>query len=58
VEVVDLDHLFQSPQKDAILDHRREGEKASLKGSIVVKKTCSRNLAKQWGRNPFIGKAN
>jgi hypothetical protein len=37
VEVVDIDHLFQSPQKDALLDHRREGEKASLKGSIVVK---------------------
>jgi hypothetical protein len=58
--VVDLDLLFQIPQKYARII-RGKGEEASSRGSTMeeremLKKTL-RTLKNHWGRSPFYSKS-
>jgi len=53
VEVVDLDLLFQSPQKDARIIGGM-GEEASSRGSTMVAKNVLKNPRKLLGKNPLL----
>ena len=53
VQVVDLDLLFQSPQKDARIIGGK-GEEASSRGSTMVVKNMLKNLGKLLGKKPLL----
>jgi hypothetical protein len=60
VEIVDLDLLYQIPQKYArIIGGKREG--ASSRGSIMEVREMLKNtlgtLENNWGRSPFYSKS-
>ena len=50
--IVDLDLLFQSPQKDARIIGGK-GEEASSRGSTMEVNFVVKNTLKRWGRTPF-----
>ena len=53
VGIVDLDLLFQSPQKDAKIIGGK-GEEASLRGSTMVVKNMLKNPRKLLGKKPLL----
>ena len=52
VEIVDLDLLFKSPQKDARIIGGK-GEEASSRESTMEVNFMLKNLKNCWGRSPF-----
>jgi hypothetical protein len=53
VGIVDLDLLFQSPQKDARIIGGK-GEEASSRGSTMEVNFVVKNTLKRWGKNPLL----